>query len=107
MVATSKTLDQEIREHLSRLLDGQLTLRAFEDWFVSATWDVHLSGNPMVERLAYRISHRLSEFANGDWTTDDLRQLLAPLVSSTWNPSADEAVMNAIESPRPARAVPR
>jgi hypothetical protein len=92
-------LDEQIRIQLSRLLAGEITLRAFEDWLVPATWDVHLTDNRAAEGLAYRISHRLREYAHGDWSVDELRQLLAPLTSPEWDPDQDADVGERIESP--------
>lgn len=58
MPTSNTPLDEQIRVQLSRLLAGKMTLRAFDDWFVPATWDVHLTGNWAAEELAFRISRR-------------------------------------------------
>ncbi len=50
----------EIREQLTKLLDGQLSLDDFEDWFLPYSWNIHKQGNPAAQRLAYAIEHQLS-----------------------------------------------
>lgn len=76
------TLDLEIRDELARYLAGQLSLRRFKKWFVSHTWDIHLSGNPEAADLAHEIGLYLAEFSNRDWSEDELKGQLRHLVET-------------------------
>lgn len=76
------SLDLEIREWLARYLAGEISLRAFQEWFLPIAWNVEESENPGAVELAYDIELRLFEFSNGDWTEDELRRLLRPFVQN-------------------------
>jgi hypothetical protein len=71
MVSTS-----EIREQLDRYLFGDISLREFEDWFVPATWDAHKAKDPEVDNLADEIEMALSEYTDGQLSSDVLRSRL-------------------------------
>lgn len=74
------SLDLEIREWLARYLAGEIPLRAFQEWFVPVVWNVEQSGDRAAEELAHETELRLAEFSNGDWTEQELRRKLLPLV---------------------------
>jgi hypothetical protein len=42
----------EIQNHLAQWIDGKISLREFEDWFVPATWNIHLAGDQEAERVS-------------------------------------------------------
>jgi len=69
----------EIREHLARYLTGELSLAAFQEWFVPATWELDLADDQL-RALYGGIELALAEYTNGDWTEDELRLLLRPLL---------------------------
>jgi hypothetical protein len=69
----------EIRDHLEKLLSGEVSLDDFESWFVPYTWNIHKHGNAEAQQLVYAIEHRLSEF-NDD--CEDLRRSLADILSA-------------------------
>jgi hypothetical protein len=48
------TVDLEIRDHIQRYLAGEESLDAFEEWFVSETWDDRTT-------LAATVDHLLAE----------------------------------------------
>jgi hypothetical protein len=52
----------ELRGQLEKLIEGQLSLDEFEDWFVPYSWNIHKCGDYEVQELAYSIEHQLSEF---------------------------------------------
>ncbi|MBI4319044.1 MAG: hypothetical protein HY675_11190 [Chloroflexi bacterium] len=78
----AEPLDTAIREHLSRYIDGKISHREFHRWLVPRVWNVHKLGNLDLENLVGEIHLRLAEFANGDWTEDELKDLLRPLVDT-------------------------
>lgn len=68
------TLDNAIREHIYRFLAGDLELQAFEDWFVSAVWDVVGEANPNLTALIGSVELALAEYTSGHATIIDLRE---------------------------------
>jgi len=84
------SLQLEIRTELAKYLASELTLRAFEDWFVPASWNVHQTGNAGDADLVYTIELHLSEFSRGHWTENELRALLLPLVTDYRVPAGDD-----------------
>jgi hypothetical protein len=75
----SHSLDFNIHIRLIDYLAGEITLRDFEDWFFSETWDVDQKRDLALVGLVYAIKLCLAEFSNGDWTEDELRGLLKSL----------------------------
>src|SRR5262249_40783259 len=73
------SIDLEIREKLTSYLAMQISLVEFEDWFVTATWEIEKIGNPLALGLANEIDHRLAEFTSGHLREEGLRDLLKPL----------------------------
>lgn len=73
-------LERQIREQLARYIAGEQSLETFAEWFFPATWNVHLRDDRAAADFAYEIGLRLAEFSNGDWTEDELKALLRPLV---------------------------
>jgi hypothetical protein len=74
------SLDLEIRDWLARYLAGDISLRAFRDWFMPATWNVHQTGNVEAIDLTGEIGLRIAELTSGHRTELDVRFLLLPLV---------------------------
>ena len=56
------SLDNEIREKLANYLVGKISLEEFEDWFVSASWNVDRSKNQVAINMVYEIELWLSEY---------------------------------------------
>jgi hypothetical protein len=73
----------QIRNGLSEWMDGKITLREFEDWFVPATWDIHQSGDEKAEDLADEIELRLSEYSGGYLSREDLRSEMKSLLAQS------------------------
>ncbi len=72
-----------IRERLAAYVAGRISLHEFEDWFFQKTWDVDKERDPALIDLVYQIKLNWAEFSNGDWTEDELRSMLRPLVESS------------------------
>ena len=77
----SSPLEQAIREHLMQYVEGRISLREFDSWFVRATADVDRTGPPEAIDLTYEIFGRLAEYSNGDWTKADLNDLLRQIAA--------------------------
>ena len=72
----SHSLYFNICEQLARYLAGENSLREFEDWFFSETWDIDQVADLALTNLVYNIKLRFAEFSHGDWTEEELRSLL-------------------------------
>jgi hypothetical protein len=72
----------QIREHLSMLLDSQVDLESFEDWFVKNTWNIHLGGSVAAESLTFAIEESLSEYSSRHINEQILLQELSQVLSS-------------------------
>jgi hypothetical protein len=78
----SHSLAYNIREQLADYLAGKNSLREFEDWFFSETWDIdeidNTDNQTLVDlaNLVYAIKLRLAEFSHGDWTEAELHSML-------------------------------
>lgn len=73
-------LDYKIREQLADYLAGKISLREFEDWLFSETWDRDDADNQALTTLVYGIKLRLAEFSHGDWKEAELRSLLRSIL---------------------------
>ena len=76
------SLDMEIREKLASYFEGRISLEDFEDWFVSASWNVVQSKNRQLIDMVYDIELLLAEFTDGCWTQAELKQLLRPFIEN-------------------------
>lgn len=75
-------LDAEIRGRLARYLAGDLDLRAFRDWLVPFAWNIERRADAATAELVHEIDLVLAEFDHGDWTEEEVRQHLLPLIES-------------------------
>jgi hypothetical protein len=66
------SLAPAIRDHLADYLRGDLTLRAFDEWFVAATWHVEQTGDQQTIDLTDEIILRPAEYSHGDCTEAEL-----------------------------------
>ncbi|MBI3457153.1 MAG: hypothetical protein HY002_15355 [Candidatus Rokubacteria bacterium] len=72
------SVDGQVRHELSRYLQGQLSLRALQQWLAPATWGLELSAHPLVADVFLR----LAEFGSGDWAESDLREEFERLLAA-------------------------
>lgn len=82
----------EIRQRLAEYLQGIISLRQFEDWFVPATWDIHKSNDPESEALTDEIESNLSEYTGGQLSRHDLEKALSDLAQAQVGGQAPEVV---------------
>jgi hypothetical protein len=76
------SLENEMREKLASYLFGEISLEDFEDWFVSASWNVNQSKNQAAINIVYEIELRLAEYSDGFRSEVELKNLLRPLVEN-------------------------
>lgn len=63
-----------------------MTLRTFEEWFISDTWTVERAGDQATLDLVYQIELDLAEHSNGHRTEDELRGLFVELLQDRPKP---------------------
>jgi hypothetical protein len=85
-------LEQEIREWLRLYLDEAISFRAFEDWFLNATWDLHRPDADTPE-LVYTIERYISEYTGGYRSEDELRTAFEALAPS-WSTAGSSRVVS-------------
>ena len=76
------SLDLEIRAQLTRYLGGEISLQALHDWLTPRSWNIDRRSLPETAELVHTVELELSEFAHGDWTEEELKRHLRPLVST-------------------------
>lgn len=79
-------LEQQIRGRLTRYLNSESSLQALQDWLAPRVLTLDRKTDPVAADLAFEIELRLAEYSNGDWTQDELRDILRPLVTSPATP---------------------
>src|SRR5688500_4512637 len=75
-------LEIELRKKLIQYVIGKVPLREFQQWFVSETWDIHLSGEQGAISLTYKVELRLAEYSSGLLPENQLRHELSDLLSN-------------------------
>jgi hypothetical protein len=72
-------MEREIRERLADYLAGEVSLAAFEDWFVPAAWGLE-EAEPWAATLASSILLALAERSQGHLDDSGLRRRLFQLL---------------------------
>lgn len=73
-------LNSEIREQLARYVRGDISLHEFRRWFVPQVWNIHQRNDAALEDFVGEIDLRMAEYSNGDWSEEDLREILSSLL---------------------------
>lgn len=73
----ASSLEHKIREAARQYIAGLVSLRQFQEWFASQTWNV----DPVAEagdlrQLVNEIDLLLAEFSSGHWTEQELKDKL-------------------------------
>jgi hypothetical protein len=82
---------EEIRDRVRDLVDGRVSVRQFQIWFASSTWDAHLTNDSVAREILSKIDLSLSEYSGGylplDLLMEDLKNFagLRP-ANSEWRP---------------------
>jgi len=98
MSVMTPPLDLEIRSRLADYLGGRTSLQEFQGWFAPQAWNIEKRADPAIANLAREIELLLAEFANGDWTEEELSAKLHPFVTA-YSFSIGEPVVTSSESP--------
>jgi len=85
----------QIRAYISLLLDGNVSLDDFEDWFVQNTWNIHLGGSADAEELTFAVEESLAEFSSRHIDDQKLRGELAQILHSATK------VVDIVDLPQP------
>jgi hypothetical protein len=78
----------QIRSKLAEWIDGGISFREFEDWFVPETWNLENEVDPEAEALAADIDMAISEYGSGGSNKDELRAALAALAGKSRAPGS-------------------
>lgn len=70
---------KQIRMQLQNWLDGAITFREFQDWFVPVAGLIAAQNDPGAESLVDDIDMSLSEYSDGVLTPGELREELTAL----------------------------
>ena len=91
-------LDLEIRSRLADYLGGKTGLQEFQRWFAPQAWNIEKRADLAIADLVREIELLLAEFANGDWTEEELSAKLHPFVTA-YSFSIGAPVVTSSESP--------
>lgn len=72
----------QISEHAAMYLNGQIDVDAFEDWLISATWNMHLDSDADVMAIANEISEILGDFSESFIDESGLKKKLKDVLYS-------------------------
>lgn len=75
-------LDVELREQLVKYLSDVISLRALYEWFTPAAWNVDQRADQSTAGIFHEVELLLSEYSRGDWDEGELRERLAPFVTT-------------------------
>jgi hypothetical protein len=96
---------REIRDQLRQWLDGLISFRQFEEWFVQVAGAIAAESDPEAEALVDDIDMSLSEYSDGVLTASELREELEnairPFAPGPRNLSIE--FYSSADDPRPIR----
>ena len=75
-------LSASIRDQITALLADRISLLAFQDWLVGATWDVEQHADPQAAELAYGAKLALADLSRDDITQSEFRDRMSELVDA-------------------------
>lgn len=68
------SLEQRIRESVMEYIAGRLSLRQFQEWFASQTWNLEsVAEAGDLQQLVNEIDLLLAESSSGHWTEQELK----------------------------------
>lgn len=77
-----ENLGFEIRKQVARYLAGGLAIADFHAAVVPLIWNIERRADPEAVSLGREVELLLAETEHGDWTEDELRERLAPMVTN-------------------------
>src|SRR5207249_3130713 len=81
---------------------GEASLSDFYDWFVPATWDIHLWATPQLQETVRKIEYLVDEYSYTGQKELDLKAKLRPLVTSVNIGYAEPAVVMSVKQVKSA-----
>lgn len=78
----------ELEQQLRAVLDGSLSLDAFEDWLVQTSWDMHKKAAPSMQRVVASIEHAFARLESESEIRAALAQRLDDLAVPPMKPIA-------------------
>ena len=69
-------LQQRIYQHVQSYLDGEISIDAFEEWFIPATWNIDPERDAYLGPLVASITVILADFKDSEMSERDLRSQL-------------------------------
>jgi hypothetical protein len=70
---------QKVIDLVVSYLSGEISIRELRVGMARASVEAN-AADTRGRQVGYHVEHRLAEFTNGDWSEDELRDLLRPLV---------------------------
>jgi hypothetical protein len=67
----------DLRAHLARLFQEELSVAEFRQWFMSAWWSAEISASDSELRLGSRIENLVYILDSDEWSDDQFRASLA------------------------------
>ena len=83
-------IESQIRFWLARVITREVSLDAFEDWFVAQSWNMHEDSEEDAQRLVGAVELRLAEYSSGHLNEAELLEELRPYASIYVNPAAPQ-----------------
>src|SRR5690349_19793722 len=75
-------MESEVREKLIAFLRNEISLRDFEDWLVSESWNMHLDSSREAQELVSAIELALAEYSSGHQTYSEVRNEFISLLDN-------------------------
>jgi hypothetical protein len=100
----------EFASRLRRCADGQ-SIEDFEEWFDSASWNVHQENNEVLTDFVFRVESLLSAYAEGRLSGESVREQLKglaivlrpfPWIQSAENRNPEASYLPIPSGPEPA-----
>ena len=69
-----------LRNRIAALVNGDISLDAFEDWFTVVSWNAHKDSSPVAVELVGAVELRLDEYSSGHLSFDEMSRELEAMV---------------------------
>lgn len=70
---------KELQDKVAQMVQGQISISAFKDWFMPYSVNAHQEQNREVRQGIGKIMGRLAEYSQQHLSEEELRQQLAPI----------------------------
>lgn len=86
-----ENLGVEIRKQVVRYLANEIPVAVLQSSLAPLTWNIDQRTDPETAAIGHQLDLLLAEFSHGDWTEPELKEHLAPLVTSYAITTGDSA----------------